>query len=339
MRKSILLPLLAAACSGDAADTGYRVVPDFRARSVPITCEVAELGPEAPDALRGATDTSFLVLNRAQRRITEYGDRLNVLWSLEYDEAGPSAVHEPVGAVLLGDTAVAVTARGGLRLVTLRRTGELVRSVPLGFIPSAMAATARGDVLVTPMPMGDQPGTLLVRFRGTAREELPVPKRPYADMMVGALGNATLVEALGDGSALLVHQFFAPRGFRVDLDGGGVTPLAVPTPDGTADLIQAVPRPPITEDHFDQILVPAIAMSVDRRRGEVYVLTKTGRLIDGRSERALLRLDDRLGYIASYIPDVFAIQMAVLPRRRAVIVMDDLDHFYLCPIHADTHAE
>jgi hypothetical protein len=339
MRKSILLPLLAAACMGDTVDADYMVVRDFRGRSPSITCEPVDMAGEAPTRVAGATDTSFLVLNAAERRITEYRDDLTVLWTIEYEETGPGAIERPEGVALLGDTAVAVTARGGLRLVVLDRAGGVIRSVPLGFIPNGIAAAPGGDVLVTPMPMGNLPATLLVRFRGGERDELPVPRRPYADMLVGALGNAALVETLPDGSALVVHQFLAPRGFRVDLDGGAVTRVAVPTPDVTADLITNVPRSPISEDQADAILAPAMAMSVDRRSGDVYLLTKSGRTVNGRAERAFLRLDDRLGYTGSFIPDVHIDHMAVLPRRRAIIVADDMDRFYLCPVDADTHTE
>ncbi|NIQ59232.1 MAG: hypothetical protein GWN71_39495, partial [Gammaproteobacteria bacterium] len=80
---------------------------------------------------------------------------------------------------------------------------------------------------------------------GADFHELDVPLRPYADMMIRALGNAALVETLPAGDAIVVHQFLAPRGFRVGA-GGEVTPLAVPTPDGTLEHLSFVPTAPVT---------------------------------------------------------------------------------------------
>lgn len=338
MRKSILLPLLLAACSGDGEDATFRVVEDFHARSTPVTCSTADLGEVAVEELRLVTDTTFLVLDAAQRRLAEYDEELRLLWTLEYPEHGPAAVESPVSATLIGDSAVAILDRGGLKLVILDRAGDLIRAEPLTFIPHSMAALG-DDVLVTAVPLGASPEALLFRLRGAEMEALPVPPRPYTDMMVGTLGNSTIVETFPEGSALVVHQFLAPRAFHVDLDGDTVSPLPVPTPDATAGLVEAVPRAPITEDQFGDLLVPALAMSLDRTRREVYLLTRSGRLVDGRRERALLRLDDGLGYLESYLLDAHAVRMVVLPRRRAAVVTDDLDRPYLCPLDADTRAE
>ena len=337
MRKSILLPLLVVGCSGDAEGAGYRAVPDFVDRSVPVACESVDPGPMAVDALRVVTDSTVLVLDAAARRITELGDDLRPRRTLEYVEHGPGAVARPVAATLLGDT-VAIIARDGLRLVLLTRAGDVLHEEPLEFVPNAIAA-AGDELLITPMPLGAVPASLLFRFRHGTLDEIPVPRRPYADMMVGAMGNSTLVEGLADGSALVVHQLLRPRAFHVSADRTLVTPLTVPTPDGTIALAEAVPRAPITEEQFDRLLVPAMAMSVDRMRGEIFLLTRSGRTVDGRRERAILRTDDRLGYAASYLLDVNAVHLAVLPRRSAALVVDDADRFFLCPIDGGAVAE
>lgn len=338
MRKSILLSLLVPACAGDAADRGYRAVPDFVARSTPVECAPVDLGPMAVDGLRSVTDTSFIVLDAAGRRVSVFGDDLRQRWTVEYHERGPGAVDGAVDATLLGDTAVAVIARGGLRLVILDRAGRPLHVESLLFVPNAIAATG-DELLLTPMPLGPAPASLLFSFRHRALEEVPIPRRPYDDMLVGALGNSTLVETFPDGGALVVHQFLRPRALHVSPDRAVVTPVAVPIPDLTRELADAVPRPPITEAQFDRMLLPAMAMSVDRGRREAYLLTRSGRRVDGRRERAVLRTDDRLRYLASYLLDVNAVHLAVLPRRGGAVVVDDADRVFLCPFDAEALAE
>jgi hypothetical protein len=334
MRKSILLPLLLTACAGGETGETYQIIPDFRATAIPVTCEAVDPGPVAVEQLRGATDTSVLVVDAAQRRVTELGDDLRTLWSFEYEEHGPAAVDGPLGAALLGDTAVALLARGGLRLVVLDRQGQLIRARPLGFLPNDIAA--HGDqLLVTAVAMGRTPGSLLFRERAGGLDTLPVAPRAYADMLIGALGNQPLVETFPDGAALVVHQFLAPRGFRVHTDG--ITPLRVPTPDATEARIGYIPQSPVTADQYPNLLLPAMSLSVDRGRREAYLLTRSGRSVDGRLERAILRTDDHLAFRAAYTLDVHAVQMAILPRRGAALVVDDMDRFHLCPLpDADT---
>lgn len=337
MRKSILLLLLLASCS-DSAPPGHRVIADFQDRAEPITCRAVDVSDVAVEELRLATDSSVLVLDAAQRRVSEYGDDLRRLWTLEYQQAGPAAVDRPVSATLLGDSAIAIAARGGLRVVVLDRDGGLLRARQLSFMPGALTATDDGTILLTATPLGSRPESLLFRLGDEAVEALPVPGRPYADMTVGALGNTTRVEMLEPDVALVVHQFLAPRALRVSLGTGEVSVLPVPTPDATADRIEFVPLPPVTEDQLGDMLVPAIAVSVDRRRGEVFLLTRSGRWV-GRWERAILRLSRDLELLDAFILDVHAVHMAVLPRQRAAVVADDLDRFFFCPLHAESHAE
>lgn len=337
MRKSILLLPLLAGCS-DSGPPGYRIIADFQDRARPVGCQAVDLGEVAVEELRLATDSSVLVLDAAQQSVSEYGDDLRRRWTLEYQEIGPAAVDRAVSATLVGDSAVAIAARGGLRVVVLDRDGALLQARQLSFMPGTLAATDGGAILLTAIPLGSTPESLLFRLGNEALEALPVPRRPYGDMTVGALGNTTRVETLAPGSALVVHQFLAPRAFRVSLGTGEVSVLSVPTPDATADQIDFEPLAPITEDQLGDMLAPAIGVSVDRRRGEVYLMTRSGRWI-GRWERAILRLSRDLELLEAYTLDVHAVHMAVLPRRRAALVADDLDRFFLCPLHAANHAE
>jgi hypothetical protein len=335
---TLLLLLVLGACAGPD-DAGPVVIEDFLGRSPRLACEPLDLpDPVAVTELRTASDSTVLVLDEPGRRVLELDAALRLVWVLEAPAVGPGALSSPVSAALLGDTAVAVAERQGLAVIVYSRSGSLIRTTPLGFAPSAVAARPSGELLVTAMPFGGTPGTLAVRYDGMTFHELPVPPRPYDDMFVGALGNTTLAEVLADGTVLVVHQFMAPRAFRVDV-GGGVEPLRVPTPDATRSRIDYVPTQPLGEAKLERMLVPASAMSVDRGRGEVYLLTRSGRRLDRGQERAILRLDDGLRLLESATLDVMARHLAVIPRDDVVLVVDDDDLFYVCDFRrTDRHA-
>lgn len=329
MRKLTLLFLPLAYGCGDAAATPA-VIESFRADAAALTCEAVDLGVEAaPTELRLASDSTWTLLDEAQRRLMAFTDEFRLVRQIELPPIGPGAVEHPISATLLGDTAVAVAARGGLRLVVLSMDGALRRSVPLEFIPNAITASD-SDILATPMPFGDRPSTLLLRNVGDDWEEIPVPKRTYDDMSIAALGNAALVETFPDGRILLMHQFFRPRAFIVHADR--VEEITPPVPDGAREQLDFVPRAPITDDQIRRTLVPALAMTIDPHRSEVYVLTRSGGELDDRLERAILRLSDRLEFMEGYTLPVIARSMVILPRRRAALIIDDLDAFHLCPL-------
>lgn len=335
MRRSTLALLLPLASCGEAQADVYAVVGDFLDRAVPVSCErVLADSAFAVTEIRSASDTTWLLLDAPQRRILELDHDLRTVWSLAYPPVGPRSLAAPVSAAVLGDTAIAVADRGRLRVVVLSRAGEPLRSTPLGFLPNALATTASGDVLITPLPMGGRPGTLLVRYAGDRLVELPVPLRYHEDPMLRALGNAALVEALPDGRALVLHQFMAPRGFSVT-PSGEATRLAVPTPDATREQIGYVPTLPLTEDQQPRILLPAIALSVDPTTAEVYLMTRSGRTVGDVRQRAILRLDDRLGLLDAFTVDVAARGMALLPRRATALVVDDADRLYACRLPVD----
>jgi len=330
MRKSTLLLLSAVLACGGTVPEDYVIIEDFLARSSSLACQqVASPEYLAVTELRTASDSTVMVLDESGRRLVELDVTLRQVWELEVPAAGPGALNSPVSMAILGDTAIAVAERQGLQLIVYSRAGELIRSSPLGFAPSALASRPTGDLLVTAMPFGQRPPTLLFRYDGNAVHELQIPPRPYADMFIGALGNTTLAEALPDGAALVLHQFMAPRAFRVSADGS-VETLRVPTPDATVASIDYVPTGPIMEHDIERMLVPVSAMSLDPIRSEVYLLTRSGRRIDGGPERAILRLDAGLGLIESYTLDFVARHLAVVPLHQTALIVDDEDQFHVC---------
>lgn len=339
MRKSTLLLLPLAMACGAAESRDYVVIADFLERSPLLACQ-ALTPPEhlAVTVLRTASDSTVLVMDGPGRRLVELDAALRPVWELEAPSAGPGALNAPVAMAPLGDTAVAIAERQGLQLVVWGRSGELIRTVPMGFAPSGLATLPTGELLVTAMPFGDTPRTLLLRYDGTGFHEIEVLPRPYADMFIGALGNTTLAEALPDGAALVIHQFMAPRAFRVGTDGRAER-LRVPTPDATMASIDYVPDGPILEEQIERMLVPAAATTVDPVRSEIYLLTRSGRRVDGRTGRAILRLDDRLGLLDSYTLGFVARHLAYLPSEQIVLMVDDEDGFHACDLRRrNSHA-
>ncbi|MBW3554009.1 MAG: hypothetical protein KY466_10885 [Gemmatimonadetes bacterium] len=339
MRRPTLLLLLSALACGEPDGEVYAVVDDFLERAVPASCARAQVRDSlAITEMRSVSDSTWLVLDEPRRRIIELDHEIRILWSMEYPPVGPGSAGKAVSAALLGDSAVAMVDRGGLRLLILSRAGDLLRSTPLGFLPNRLATTPAGDVLVTPLRVGDEPPTLLVRFAGSRRSDLPVPPRYYGDMMIRAMGNIARVETFPDGRALVLHEYLAPRGFAVAPDGG-VTRLAVPTPDATLSQLDYVPTPPLTEEDQPRIMVPALGLSVDGDRSEVYLMTRSGRMVGDVAQRAILRLDGRLGFLEAYTLDVAARDMAVLPARGLAVLTDDEDAIFTCVLPTrDAHA-
>jgi hypothetical protein len=340
MRTSTLLLLLVLVACGETENEEYVVIEDFLARSRALSCEpLGALGYMAVTELRVASDSTIMVLDGPGRRLIELDPALRPIWEMDVPSEGPGAINTPVSMAVVGDTAIAIAERQGLQLIVFSRSGQLIRTTPLGFAPSAVVARPSGELLVTAMPFGETPRTLLFRHDGSGLREVPVPPRPYPDMFIGALGNTTLAEAFPDGAVLVMHQFMAPRAFRVEVDGR-VDRLPVPTPDATRAAIDYVPAGPLVEAEIERMLVPASAMSVDPSRSEVYLLTRSGRRLEGGTERALLRLDAGLGLLQAFTLDFVARHMAVLPREQTVLIVDDQDRFHACDLRRlNGHAE
>lgn len=337
MRTSTLPLLLLVTACGSPSEPGGRVIEDFRARSTALSCELVQLEDElAITELRATSDTSWAVLDDAGLVVRGYSDAMRPLWAIELERDGPLGLPYPVGFAAAGDTLVYVVDRERFSLAALDARDGSGRTTRLDFIPAGVTALPGGPPVVAALPLGPQPRELLFVFEGDTLRSLDVPQRGYADMSINGLGNMILSESDAAGSLLVIHQFMAPRAFRIAPDGG-VRSLTPPVPDGTAHKREYIPVPPVTEETLPHVYVGASALAADRETGEVYLLTQSGYREGDRTERAIMRLDASLGYRTSYLLDleINAGHMAYLARRKAFLLGDDLDRLYLCDAPAD----
>ena len=334
MRKSaLLLAIVLVACDGDNALPGV-VIEDFRARARPLTCELVALdGDPAIAELRTVSDTSWVILDEAQRLVRLVDDGMRTLWELDLEPEGPLGLPYPAGVAVAGDTTVYIVDRRRRALVILDARTRAGRAVPLDFMPGGVSALPDGRAVVTAMPVGRHPPGLVFMLEGDALQPVDVPQRTYADMSVNTIGNLLLAEADASGALVAIHQFMAPRAFRIG-PAGAVEALDPPVPDGTAEKRGYVPLPPITDENMPFVYVGASAMAMDRASGDVFVLTQTGRRVEDRSERAIMHLDRALGFRESYLVDmtINAGHLAFLSRRGALVLGDDLDRIHVCPL-------
>ena len=64
------------------------------------------------------------------------------------------------------------------------------------------------------------------------------------------------------------------------------------------------------------------------------MLTRSGRELEGRPERAILRVDAEARFLDGYRLPVPAVSMVYLPRRHRVVLADDEDGLHLCDLPA-----
>ncbi|MFW6202215.1 MAG: hypothetical protein ACOC8B_06540 [Gemmatimonadota bacterium] len=341
--------LFVSACGSDAPDV--RFIDDFIARS-----DLVECGP-APIAGRGEVldavalgDTALLALYGSTRELVAYDARLRPAHVVPLAREGPAGVAEPVSAALGRDGIVYIADRGARALKRLDLARGTDRgAIRLPFTPHRVRTDGGGRVLVTPLVLGDEPSWLLYAIAdaeavgggdaggdvggddGPEPTPVRVPPTRYADLTVNALANMTLPAAMPDGAVIAVHQFLVPAAFRATAPDAEPVRHALPLPDGVRATVGRVPTTPITEERLGEIATAATALGVDRARGGLLYLTRTGRADDAASEKAIVRLDRELDYERSYILDVNATQLAYLADRGIALVADEEGTWHSCP--------
>lgn len=332
--RSRYLPLVlfgAACAASDAPEPAF--VADFVKRSIPIHCvPVPELSARWSSVGDVATidDSSFLVLYPREREVVVFGADLAMRRALRFTADGPAGVKGPASAALAGNTLlyVADQPRQALRVFDLG--GRDRGTIRLRFPPQRVRA-AQGALFLTPFVLGRHPRRLLYRLEGEEARPLEVPATFYGDPVLNALATTVGLTPFPDGRIVVSHEVVVPFLYELRVGSDAVRRAPLPLPDGVRSSVGRLPPAPLTPDRLDELLVASLAAAPDVRAGDFLYVTRSGRRVEGRPEKAIVRLDPELRYRRSYLLDVNAIQLAYLAVRGLSIVTDEVDQWYRCP--------
>ncbi|MHB1193973.1 MAG: hypothetical protein ACYC6F_13105 [Longimicrobiales bacterium] len=348
MRSAVVSPLCAGtallslvllgSCAGDGP--GDVFIQDFVDRSPELACSVAEMAafPASVVRLKLVGDTLLAVLADGDREILLLDHDLTVRERVRWEEEGPSALADPVDVELVGDTLLVVAERGRARLTFLDLHGVQRGHLALGFVPNRLLRDGDGW-LVSALPLSPTQGEILYRVGGTHPEPLGIAPVHEATPQIKALANATVMVRAGTGRVVVAHQYVRALAHLVEFppEGRGraaVRDVAVPLPEGVAGTVAFRPGPPFVDEEMRRLLAPVLEAAPDPPGGGMLYLTRTGRMSGDAWEKALVRVDADMNYLASWIFPVNVGPFAWLPERGEVVAVAEDERWYRCPIPA-----
>jgi len=337
MRSAVVSPvvLFLAACSGEGPEASY--IEDFVGRSPVLECSVADMPafPAAVVRLKALNDTLLAAIADGDREILLLDHGLSVRARVRWEEEGPSALADPVDVELVGDTLLTVLERGRGRLTFLDLQGVQRGHLALGFAPNRLLQDGDGW-LVSAVPLSPTQGEILYRVGGERAEPLGIAPVHEATPQIKALANATVMVRTGGGRVVAAHQYVRALAHLVDpAPGGGravVRDVPVPIPDGVAGTEAFRPEPPFVDEEMRRLLAPVLEAAPDPTGGGMVYLTRTGRMLGDAWEKALVRVDAEMTYLASWIFPVNAGPFAYLPSANQVVAVADDERWYTCPL-------
>jgi hypothetical protein len=348
MRSAVVSPLragttlLCLVLLGSCAEEGPGdvFIEDFADRSPELACSVAEMPafPAAVVRLKLVGDTLLAAVADGDREILLLDPDLTVHARVPWEKEGPSALADPVDLELLGDTLLVVAERGRARLTFLGLDGVQRGHLALGFVPNRLLRDGDGW-LVSAVPISPTQGEILFRVGGARPEPLGIAPVHEATPQIKALANSTVMVRAAGGRVLVAHQYVRALAHLVDLppEGRGraaVRDVAVPLSDGVAGAVAFRPEPPFVDEAMRRLLTPVLEAAPDPPGGGMLYLTRSGRMSGETWEKALVRVDADMTYLASWILPVNLGPFAWLSGRGEVVGVADDERWYRCPIPA-----
>lgn len=320
----LLLLLFLWACRDQRTEAPLLVDDVERAPVLACTERAGLHMPGSVTELSRSGDTAVTALFADARTILQFDESLRVLRRLELAPDGPHGIADPVSVITANDSLLIADAEGE-QLVVFDWSGVKRRSIATEFAPLHIVETQSG-VAIAPAVVGRFPGTLLFTLRhGQVRRE-EVGVLDFPDLTTKALGNRVRLLPAGN-SLILLHQFFTPRAVLVG--EGGQRALRVPLARALRSGIGYVPPLPLN----DEALKPALVVANDAapaERGELLLLVRTGRTAGDRFEKAIMRTDSLLNFIAAYRLPVSPGLMTYVPRTRTALLVDEEDRWFTC---------
>lgn len=335
MRYPTALILLATlACTDPALSVSETPTfdPDLFPNSLSCSARAIDFDPPGRvERVVAASDSSILIVYADARELVVVDAELTELRRLALEPEGPSGVAALHDATLLDDS-LFVVADGPLRrLRAFTPGGELAWSVQLPIMPDRVLATPAG-IAVFPLVLAGLPASGAYLVRDGVAQDLGVDVVEIADAQMGTLANLVAPAVpLGSRTLVVPHQFIAPVASLIDLTGRA-SPRRIPMPiaESTAPQAWWVPGPPYSEADMERIIAPALSATAGPGRGEITILTRTGAKRGAFTEKAVVRLDERLGVVDAWTIPVNAVHLAWLASDEAFTIMTSDEAWYRC---------
>jgi hypothetical protein len=313
-------------------------IRDFAGRSPELACSVAEMAafPASVVRLKLVGDTLLAAIADGDREILLLGHDLTVRARVRWEKEGPSALADPVDVELVGDTLLVVVERGRARLTFFDLHGVQRGHLALGFVPNRLLRDGDGW-LVSAVPVSPTQGEIVYRVGGARPEPLGIAPVHEATPQIKALANATVMVRAAGGRVIVAHQYVRALAHLVELPSEGrrraaMRDVAVPLADGVAGAVAFRPGPPFTDEEMRRLLAPVLEAVPDPPGGGMLYLTRSGRMSGDAWEKALVRVDADMTYLASWILPVNVGPFALLPGRGEIVAVADDERWYRCPL-------
>ena len=320
----LLLLLFLGGCNERAATPPVFIDDVARAPLLACTERDGLRMPGSATELSRLGDTAVVALFGEARTVLLLNDSLRVLRQVELAREGPHGVADPASVVADGDSLLIADAEEQ-RLSVLDWSGNRRGVMEVDFAPIHIAR-AGNRIAIAPAVMGRFPGTLLFSLRHgeIVREDVSVVE--FADLTTKALANRVKLLPVPDGLVVL-HQFFTPRALHIT--DNGQRELRVPLASALKRSVGYVPPLPLN----DEALEPALMVASDAAvagDNELLLLVRTGRSDGDNFEKAIMRTDNQLNFMAAYRLPAYPGLLGYLPRTRTAVLVDEEDRWYTC---------